>query len=407
MELEMTEQETSTRAIPVVEMAELLAEPHAVMGRLRETDGLMRTDPRRVGVLRFDDVQRLAAAPGVLQIPGASYADVMGIPPGAVRDFLAASMLMSNGEDHARRRGAFARTFAHPAIKARRAEVRAVADAIVADLPRGAPFDLHVAASSRLPAEIIAAILGLSADDSRGFREQVYTLSRCLAPPYDPAGHAAVEAAARALHDFVARELDARRMAPRDDLLSRLVADEGARALEEEALVHQVVTLILAGSDTTRSAFTIVVGLLLQDRGRWERVRADRGLIPAAIDEALRIEPPIGTMPRFLPAPLEVAGTEVAGGQMLALMTIAAMRDPARFGGADRFDLDRPDRMRPHLVFGGGAHRCLGEMLARIELEEGLAALMDAAPGIEMLEAPKVLGYGGIRKATGLIARIG
>ena len=63
--------------------------------------------------------------------------------------------------------------------------------------------------------------------------------------------------------------------------------------------------------------------------------------------------------------------------------------------------------MRPHLVFGGGAHRCLGEMLARIELEEGLAALMEAVPEIEMIEAPHMLGFAGIRRSTPLVARIG
>jgi cytochrome P450 len=82
------------------------------------------------------------------------------------------------------------------------------------------------------------------------------------------------------------------------------------------------------------------------------------------------------------------------------------MNDPARFANPETFDLHRADQIRPHLVFGAGPHRCLGEMLARIELEESLAALMDAAPGMEMIEAPHVTGYGGIRRTSSLIARI-
>jgi cytochrome P450 len=393
--------------IPIADFTALLGDPHGVMAGLRDYAGLMRTDDRRVAALRFEDVRSLASTPAAIQVPGASYADVAQIPPGRVRDFVASSMLMSNGDEHARRRGAFAKSFAQAAIRARRTQVRAVADAIVADLPRGQPFDLHDEASSRLPVESIAAILGLTGTDRGWFREQVYMLGCCLAPPYDLGAHDRIEAAAGALHDLVAAELAARRAAPRDDMLSELVGDENARALDPEDLVQQVTTLILAGSDTTRSAFTIIVALLLDDRvERWERVVGDRDMIPAAIDEALRIEPPIGTMRRFLPAPVQVAGTEVAGGQMLALMTMSAMRDPARFGEPDLFDMDRTDRMRPHLVFGGGAHRCLGEMLARIELEEGLAALVDAAPGIEMLERPSIHGFGGIRRATPLVARI-
>ena len=91
---------------------------------------------------------------------------------------------------------------------------------------------------------------------------------------------------------------------------------------------------------------------------------------------------------------------------MMALSTLSAMRDETSVAAPETFDLNRQDTVRPHLVFGGGAHRCLGEMLARIELEEGLAALMDGAPDIELVEAPQMLGFGGIRRSTPLIARI-
>ena len=82
------------------------------------------------------------------------------------------------------------------------------------------------------------------------------------------------------------------------------------------------------------------------------------------------------------------------------------MRDETQVDAPDAFDLHRTDRPQPHLVFGAGAHRCLGEMLARMEMEEGLAALMDAAPNIELINAPQMLGVIGLRKSTPMIARI-
>ena len=373
---------------------------------LRRTHGLVRTDPRRVMVLRSEDVERLTSDPSLLQLPAMQYTTVLGIPDGRVASFLHNVMLMANGEDHKRRRGAFTKTFAHPVIRAKRAEVRAVADRVVADLPRGERFDFLALCSSRLPAEMIAEVLGLDIEKSGWFATQVYSLSRCLMAPYAVDDHDEIEAAAEALYQFVTAELDARRAEPRDDLLSMLVSDDSARALDGDELIHQVVGLILAGSDTTRSGFNMTVASLLGDRTLWDEVNANRDLIPAAIDEALRMHPPVGSTPRFAPAPVEIAGKTIDGMQLVGPSTLSALRDDARVANPDTFDLHRTDHVRPHMVFGGGAHRCLGEMLARIELEEGLAALLDGAPDIEMIEAPKMLGISGIRRSTPLIARI-
>ena len=376
------------------------------MDTFRRAAPLLRTHPMRLLALRAADVEKLPGDPRLVQLPGGPYCDAVGIPAGRCRSFLENFMLMSNGADHQRRRGAFTRTFAHPVVKAKRAQVRAVADRIVADLPRGEPFDFLDLCASRLPAEMIAEVLGLPVEQSSWFAHQVYSLSRCLMAPYDIEHHDEIEGSAEALYGFVAEALEARRQAPKDDFLSMLATDESARALDHEELIYQVMGVILGGSDTTRSGFNIMVGRLLGDRALWEEVKADRSLIPAAIDESLRLEPPVGNLPRYTPAAIAFGDLSVDAGQVLGLSTLSAMRDETRVKDPEKFDLHRTDHVRPHLVFGGGAHRCLGEMLARLELEEGLAALMDGAPGIEMIEAPRMLGLGGIRRSTPLIARI-
>lgn len=393
--------------IPVVAMEELAQAPISVVDELRRSTPIVRPHPLRVIALRTEDVSRLSSDPRLVQLPGAQYAEAVGIPPGRCRISLEKSMLMSNGSEHQRRRGAFAKTFSRPMIRGRRDQIRAVADAIVADLPRGESFNFLDLCASRLPAEMIANVLGLPVDQSSWFARQVYSFSRCLTVPYDVDHHDEIEAAAEALYAFVREALEDRRKSPRDDFLSMLATDDTARALELEELIYQVMGVILAGSDTTRSGFNITVGRLLQDRALWEEVLADRDLISDAIDESLRLEPPVGSLPRYVPAPIEFGDLTVQAGQVLGLSTLSAMRDEASIEAPETFDLHRKDRPRPHLVFGGGAHRCLGEMLARIELEEGLAALMDAAPDIELIEAPRMLGFGGIRRSTPLIARIG
>ncbi len=349
----------------------------------------------------------LSSDPRLPQVPGDRFVAAFGLPPGRVQAFLENMMLMTNGAEHQRMRGAFAKTFAHPVIRGKRTEIRAVADAIVADLPRGRDFDFLDLCASRLPAEVIATVLGLPVTESRWFAEEVYSLSRCLTIPYAMEDHDAIEASAEALYGFVEAALEERRAKPREDLLSALAADETARALEPEVLTYQVMLLLLAGADTTRSGFTMLVGRLLENPTLWQAVRDDRDLIPSAVDEALRLEPPVGSLPRFVAAPIKVGGCPVAAGQIMGLSTLSAMRDETCHADPEHFDLRRGDHVKPHPVFGGGVHRCLGEMLARIELEEGLAALMEAAPGIMLVEAPRMFGFSGIRRATPMVLHIG
>jgi cytochrome P450 len=247
-------------------------------------------------------------------------------------------------------------------------------------------------------------VLGLPIEDSNWFARHVHLLSRCLMPPYG--AHDEVEESAEALHHFVANTLAARRKNPRDDLLSMLATDDTDRGLAPEELIYQVMGVILGGSDTKRTGLNMAVGRLLNERAIWDEVMTDRSLTPDAIEEALRIEPPVGSMPRYTPAPVKLDAIAMPAGQLVTPSTTSALRDEKQHAEAETFDLHRKDRMRPHMVFGRGAHRCLGEMLARLELEEGLAPLMDGAPEIELVEAPRMLSVGGIRRSTPLLARI-
>jgi cytochrome P450 family 103 len=122
-------------------------------------------------------------------------------------------------------------------------------------------------------------------------------------------------------------------------------------------------------------------------------------LIPGAVAEALRFEPAVGSVPRFTVADIDIDGFVVPAGRILTLSTLSALRDPALYPDPDRFDITREKHPRWHLAFGGGAHRCLGEALARAELEEGLAALTTRLPGLRISGEPLGLyGHAGIRR---------
>ncbi len=393
-------------SIPVVTPEEFARACPQDIDACRRVSPVLRTSPERVVALRADDVLKLTRNPRLVQLPGDRLAALAGTPPGYVTNFLTDFMLLRNGDEHRKLRGAFAKTFAHPVMRRKREQIRATADRIVADLPRGETFDFLDLCASRLPAEMIAAVLGFPTDQSRWFARQVYAFSCCLTIPYAIDRHDEIEAAARALYEFTTDTLAERRKNPRDDLLSMLATDSSARALEPEVLVHQVMGVILAGSDTTRAAFNMLVGRLLQDPSLWQEVLENQDLIPAAVNEGLRLEPPVGSMPRYSKGAIELDGVTVEPEQHISLSTLSAMRDERHFQQPEEFRLHRPDHKHPHPVFGGGAHRCLGEMLARIELEEGLAALMAGAPGIELVSPPRMEGTSGIRRTTPLMAII-
>ncbi|HEU0222773.1 MAG TPA: cytochrome P450 [Paracoccaceae bacterium] len=397
------------RDAPIVDIGLLGEDPHGVVARLRAETPVIRMDENRYTAIRARDVMALLPDPRLCQLEGRDFVRFVGIPEGAAARFFTDFLVFSNGETHRRRRAPFARSFAHAAARALRPEIRRVADRIMAEMPRGRAFDFVEAVAGRVPGEMIASVLGIPQADVPHFTRLVYTLALAVGPVFPESRFAEIEAAAAELTDYTGRLLAERRRAPREDLLTRLLErTEGEDALGPAELVFQVMTVILGGSDTTRSGFAMMVALLLQHPEQWAAVKVDPALIPGAVAEALRYQPPVGSLPRFTLEPIEIGGITVPGGVSLSLSTLSAMRDPELYADPDRFDIRRSDHPRLHLVFGGGVHRCLGEMLARLELEEALAALIAAAPGIRLAgEAPRMLGFGGIRLATPMAVRVG
>jgi cytochrome P450 len=256
-----------------------------------------------------------------------------------------------------------------------------------------------------IPAQVISEILGLHENDIPEFTRWVYSISKAVSFSFTRDEIPEMELAAHKLTDYVEALLADRRATPRLDFLSSYVlgVDEAAKLSPIEVL-SQIVTIIIAGSDTTRAALAIMVHLLLQHREQWDAVcNGDMGLIAGAVSESLRYEPSVGSTPRFTLADIEIAGYLVPAGSVLSLSTLSAMRDPALYTEPDRFNIRRADHPRRHMVFGGGSHRCLGEALARAELEEALAALAERLPTLHMAGEPlRIFGHAGIRRISGM-----
>ena len=387
---------------PTFSMPELDRDPHALFRRMRLMTPFLRRDDGSYIAIRSGDVERLQGDTRTRQLE-TERLQSQGISAGYLYDIVQHTMLYSNGTAHRQRRAPLSRAFAVRLITELRPGIQARAHRLIDRLEGRSEMDFVDDYASLIPAHVISEILGLHEADIPQFTRWVYSISRAFSFSFSRSDVPDMEDAARNLTEYVQNLLADRRATPRMDFLSSYVLGvDAAEKLSPIEVISQIITVIIAGSDTTRAAMAIQVFLLLQHREQWEALcKGDMGLIAGAVSEALRYEPSVGSTPRFTLADIEIAGYLVPAGSVLSLSTLSAMRDPALYTDPDRFNIRRTDHPRRHIAFGGGAHRCLGEVLARAELEEGLAVLVERLPKLHLLGEPlRVFGHAGIRRIS-------
>jgi cytochrome P450 len=286
---------------------------------------------------------------------------------------------------HTRLRSLVAKAFARGHVERLRPAVAAEAAALVA--AAGPEFDLLADIAEPLAVTVIAELLGVPVADRHRLRPWSAAIVRMYEVSRTPEVEAAALTAAREFADYL-RDLAARRRAePHDDLISHLVAvRDGTDRLSADELVASAILLLNAGHEASVNALGGGVVALLRDPGQLARLRADRGLIPTAAEEMIRYDPPLHMFVRTAAADVRIAGVSIPAGAEVAALLGAANRDPAVFADPDTFDIGRDPN--PHLGFGAGLHFCLGAPLARIELQAGLAALLDHAPVLTLAAEP-------------------
>ena len=388
---------------PIVSIAELDHHPHDTLRRYRSIAPFIKRDNGGFLAIRANVVEALITDPRTRQVE----IEIMlarGLREGALFDFYKHSMLFTNGPDHRRRRASMSRTFAAKLVEEMRPRIRAIAEQILDEAESQGGMNFLDRFCALIPARILSDILGIQDADIPRFTMWVYSMSRGINSSYSTEHMAEIEQAARQLTQYVSELLESRRASPQEDFLSRFV-----KAVEEEGTLSpmetliQVVSVIVAGSDTTRTALAIQTDLLLKHPEQWRAVCADPALIPGAVSEAMRYEPSVASIPRFTVEEIEADGFVVPRNSIISLSTLSAMRDESLYSDPERFDVTRIDHPKRHLVFGGGVHRCLGEALAKAELEEGLAALTTRTPNLRVVGTPPVLtGHSGIRHMSGM-----
>jgi cytochrome P450 len=193
----------------------------------------------------------------------------------------------------------------------------------------------------------------------------------------------AVEAAAE-LERILKQEIADRRAHPGDDLLSQyLQAEVLGQPLDDRQALGLSMLLITAGHSTTADGIGTLLLRVMTEPGLRERLLADRSIAARVIDESLRVDPPVWNMARTVKAETEVRGALLCPGEKVMLAYGAANRDPDKFEHPDAFDIDRPG-LSQHQSFGTGRHRCIGEGLARLELQLVLEYMLDHLPDLRL-----------------------
>jgi cytochrome P450 len=339
--------------------------------------------------------------------PELDVARIKGITSGPIHDLFANSLLFSNDPRHRARRAPLARAFARPLMEALRPRIRELAAALIRPAIGKPETDFLTEIAGPLPARVIAGVLGAPESDIPHFTQLVYSAIRALSLRSDEVLAEAGRDLA-ALGAYVEALLAERRMQARDDFLTEYLARTADSDLSAEEIRIQIVTIVLAGADTTRIALASTLSQLIQHPEQWALLRDDpEGIKAAAAAEGLRFDPVIGMISRIAIRDFAFEGVGIPQGAMLGPCVVAALRDPAVYRDPDTFDIRRTDHPRWHPVFGTGAHRCLGEALARAEIEEALAVLATLAPAPALVGKPPTLrGLGATRGIDAMTVRL-
>lgn len=298
---------------------------------------------------------------------------------------LAAHMMNADPPDHTRLRKQVNKVFTQRAVEKLGPRIEEITTELLDAMEGHDEVDLMRALAYPLPMAVICELLGVPSDDQERFKGWVPT----QLSGGDPESMAQ---ATTALLGYLYELVESKRSEPADDLLTGLVRSSDDGKLNTQELVSMAFLLLVAGNETTVNLIGNGAHALLRHPDQLAALRADRSLMPGAVDELLRYESPVNTSSlRFTTEPIEVGGVVIPEGELVVVALTSANRDESQFPDAASLDIHR--QAGANLSFGHGIHYCVGAQLARLEAQIAFDRLFDRFPHIRLAADPADLRW--------------
>ena len=358
-------------ARPRIEMTEVLADPFGTLCRARKEGALVDLEMGRVGVTRYEEVRTLLTD-GRLRANFSDFLRTFGVSSGPFYEWMAGSPLNHDGAEHQRWRTVMSRTFTPRSVKRLRPFLAAAAHELIDAFAVRGSCEFMAEFADAYPSLGLCELIGVPAEDRDRFRGWANTVGLGFSP-FVAMHITAVDEALTQLLEYAGGLAAARRVEPRDDLVSRIVAAEDSGWSDSEVRAS-IAGLVFAGHQTTKNQLGWMVSVLSERAEVWDAV--GRRTIPAAdvVEEVLRYRSAVPGVGRTAAEPVDVAGDRLEAGQQVFLSLWSANHDERPFPRPEQIDPAQVAEVS-HLAFGHGAHFCLGAALARAELQEALSAL--------------------------------
>ncbi len=305
---------------------------------------------------------------------------------------LSVSFNQMDPPNHTRIRSLVVQAFSRRSIEDRRERIQAVIDDLLdAGAARGA-FDLVADFAFHVPIIVASEIIGIPAGDREAFRSAFEKTAALMAPKRSEESWAEAVEAGRFVGRYMRDLITERRAAPKDDLVSALIAEEDANgALSGPELSSALSTIYTAAGTTTERFISSGLYLLLSHPEQWRALVADRSLLAGAVEEILRFHHPTQSTStnRRCTIDVEMSGKTLRAGDTVRVGLGAANRDPAAFPDPDRFDIRRKPAV-PALSFGVGPHFCIGAALARFEARLAIETVANRWPNVRLVTTAPV-----------------
>jgi cytochrome P450 len=296
--------------------------------------------------------------------------------------FVQFSLLDSDGAVHDRLRRLVFRAFTPARIAQQRAAIQGFVDRLLDRLLAGGPIDFVEDLAAQVPGHVIGAMLGVPGEHVHRLRTWSDDIVQFFDVDRSDDRKRRAETATSEFYHYLVGLIAQRESAPRDDLLGTLVLARQAGTMSEDELISTCMLILMAGHGSSIDMLGSGLHLLLRFPAAMQALRDDPRLIATTIQEMFRYEAPLPFFHRYLTEDAVVAGRMLPKGAKIGLLYGAANRDPAMFDQADRFDIGRaPNR---HLAFGSGAHVCLGNHLARLDMEIVFTTLLRRTRAIDL-----------------------